>query len=132
MPRRSFSHFTRHFLRRLRPLALLQRKGIPGLPTTRIRQTLHYLQQPQLQRIGQRPTCEDRLPRLGGGRARQGSSTDGPHPVERPELSGSRAYFAEHRMEQRRGSDDGAPVAGALVDAPVDLTDDSNLARAAG
>ena len=27
----------------------------------------------------------------GGGLARQGSSTDGPHPVERPELSGSRA-----------------------------------------
>jgi hypothetical protein len=42
------------------------------------------------------------------------------------------SYFAEQRMEQRRGSDDGAPVAGALVDAPVNLTDDSNLATAAG
>jgi hypothetical protein len=36
-------------------------------------------------------------------------------------------------MEQRRVSDDGVPVAGALVDAPVDiLTDDSTLATAAG
>ena len=42
------------------------------------------------------------------------------------------SYFAEQRMEQQRVSDDGAPVAGALVDAPVDiLTDDSNLATAA-
>ena len=43
------------------------------------------------------------------------------------------SYFAEQRMEQRHVSDDGAPVAGALVDAPVDvLTDDSNLATTAG
>jgi hypothetical protein len=36
-------------------------------------------------------------------------------------------------MEQQRVSDDGAPVAGALVDAPVDIfTDDLNLATAAG
>ena len=43
------------------------------------------------------------------------------------------SYFAEQRMEQQRVSDDGATVAGALVDAPVDiLTDDSNLATAAG
>ena len=53
-------------------------------------------------------------------------------------MSGSNAAYrfpsyAEQRMEQRRVSDDGAPVAGALVYDPVDiLTDDSNLATAAG
>ena len=42
------------------------------------------------------------------------------------------SYFAE-RMEQQRVSEDGAPVAGALVYDPVDiLTDDSNLATTAG
>ena len=54
-------------------------------------------------------------------------------------MSGSNAayrfpsYFAEQCMRPQRVSDDGAPVAGALVDAPVDiLTDDLNLATAAG
>ena len=43
------------------------------------------------------------------------------------------SYFAEQRMEQRRVSEDAAPVAGALVYDPVDiLTDDSNLATDAG
>ena len=69
---------------------------------------------------------------VGGGAGPSGVVNGRPPSGGAPGTFGFPSYFAEHRMEQRRGSDDGAPVAGALVDAPVNLTDDSNLARAAG
>jgi len=69
------------------PAAPLHQNGRSGLPTAKMLRKLRYWRQQQWQRIKQRTSFKDRLPRVGGGQARQGSSTDGPHPVDHLALS---------------------------------------------